>query len=186
MSSKSQILQALQGVSLPGKSHPGAFLEAKIPNPDVVDAFKQSLQVVGAQCLEVKDLAEAALALDAQYPGLKRERLAPNSYAEGVALEQVEVLELDGRLGVAENGAIWLMDEDLPHRVGPFICQHLVLYLPIKALVPHLHAAYEVLGRSNSGFALFLSGPSKTADIEQSLVIGAHGARSLTVVLLKA
>ena len=65
--------------------------------------------------------------------------------------------------------------------MAPFICQHLVIN--VKKTVPHMHAAYEELGKVNSGFGLFLSGPSKTADIEQSLVIGAHGARSLTVVI---
>jgi L-lactate dehydrogenase complex protein LldG len=93
----------------------------------------------------------------------------------------VEVLEIDGDFGVAENGAIWLTEESLPHRVAPFICQHLVIN--VKKIVPHMHAAYEELGKVKSSFGLFLSGPSKTADIEQSLVIGAHGARSLTVVI---
>jgi L-lactate dehydrogenase complex protein LldG len=37
---------------------------------------------------------------------------------------------------------------------------------------------------SSDGFATFIAGPSKTADIEQSLVLGAHGPRSLTVFLL--
>jgi L-lactate dehydrogenase complex protein LldG len=100
---------------------------------------------------------------------------------DGLSLAEVEVLEIDGAFGVAENGAIWLTEEALPHRVAPFICQHLVIH--VQKIVPNMHAAYEELTNQTTGFGLFLAGPSKTADIEQSLVIGAHGARSLTVVI---
>jgi L-lactate dehydrogenase complex protein LldG len=71
-------------------------------------------------------------------------------------------------------------------RAGLFLTQHLLLVLPRTELVPHLHAAYQRLGSrvGQSGYGCFLCGPSKTADIEQALVVGAHGPRSLTLVLV--
>jgi L-lactate dehydrogenase complex protein LldG len=66
----------------------------------------------------------------------------------------------------------------------PFICQHLVICIRATDLVPNMHEAYDRI-REMEGYGLFLAGPSKTADIEQSLVIGAHGARSLVVYVVE-
>jgi L-lactate dehydrogenase complex protein LldG len=70
------------------------------------------------------------------------------------------------------------------HRAIYFIVQHLALVLPADQLVDNMHQAYDRATVGSSSLGLFLSGPSKTADIEQSLVIGAHGPRSLSVVLV--
>jgi L-lactate dehydrogenase complex protein LldG len=145
--------------------HPGAFQGASSDFD-----FKASLEVVGARVVSPEEL-------EVLFPGRRRF----DKTMDGLSLADVEVLEIDGQFGVAENGAIWLAEEAMPHRVAPFICQHLVIN--VSEIVPTMHAAYEHLGGVNSGFGLFLAGPSKTADIEQSLVIGAHGARSLTVVI---
>lgn len=99
-------------------------------------------------------------------------------------LEDLNLAILEGQFGVAENGAIWLDDRQLTHRALPFITEHLVIVLRKSRLFPTLHQAYENIGDEHSGFGLFIAGPSKTADIEQSLVIGAHGAKSLRVVMI--
>ncbi|WP_238751478.1 LutC/YkgG family protein [Neolewinella maritima] len=98
-------------------------------------------------------------------------------------LAGVDLTILHARLGVAENGAMWLSETEMVHRVLPFITQHLVLIVDRATLVPTMHAAYRRIDICETGFGVFVAGPSKTADIEQSLVIGAHGPRSLIVCL---
>lgn len=99
-------------------------------------------------------------------------------------LETIEVAILQAEFGVAENGAIWISDNHLPHRALPFITQNLAFVIPREKIVNNMHDAYQILS-DTTGWGCFISGPSKTADIEQSLVIGAHGARSLVVFLLE-
>jgi L-lactate dehydrogenase complex protein LldG len=101
-----------------------------------------------------------------------------------VDLATVEIAYICGTLGVAENGSIWLEERQMKNRLLPFICQDLVIVLDAKEIVADMHEAYKQISLEKGGYGVFLAGPSKTADIEQSLVIGAHGARSLKVYLL--
>lgn len=99
-------------------------------------------------------------------------------------LADVELMLLPTHFGVAENGACWVNDELYHERLLPFIPQHLVFVLQKEKIVPTLHQAYELIANKSYGFGAFIAGPSKTADIEQSLVLGAHGPRSLRVFIL--
>ena len=74
--------------------------------------------------------------------------------------------------------------DNIRQRTIYFIAQHLALVVPRSEVVSNMHQAYQRLRFDDNAFGCFVSGPSKTADIEQSLVIGAHGARSLTVFLV--
>ena len=99
-------------------------------------------------------------------------------------LNGVDTALIKGAIAVAENGAVWLYESQMINRLLPFICQHLILVIEKKNIVATMHQAYQQIDTGKEGFGVFIAGPSKTADIEQSLVIGAHGARSLTVHLV--
>lgn len=109
--------------------------------------------------------------------------LASINKMNSVQLEAVDVAYVRGALGVAENGAVWMDENAMVNRLLPFICQHLVVVLKASEIVPTMHHAYQKIEVNKTGFGSFIAGPSKTADIEQSLVIGAHGPRSLTLLL---
>ncbi len=94
----------------------------------------------------------------------------------------LDLAVLAGRFGVAENGGVWVDSAGWPHPALHVLPEHLVLVVPRGELVDTMHDAYARLDLSGPGFGVLLAGPSKTADIEQALVIGAHGPRSLHVV----
>ncbi|TXG39017.1 LutC/YkgG family protein [Seonamhaeicola maritimus] len=160
---------------------------------DLAAEFTKILEVVGGNVVAVSNDDEIASHLQNSFSELPiKYSTIDESYGsidlETIAnpkdLENLDVLVLESTIAVAENGAIWLADKNLPIRVLPFITKHLAIIISKKDIVPYMHQAYTKLNNTESDdYGVFISGPSKTADIEQSLVIGAHGALSLTVYL---
>lgn len=159
---------------------------------DPVAQFAAVLEGVGGECHSVSSLDEirpllgdlAGQRVVSRVPGLLPEADDPDQTEDPHALADVDLAVLPGRLAVAENAAVWVTDEDVAQRVTFFLCQHLALVVPRGEVVHTMHDAYDRLQVNRSAFGCFISGPSKTADIEQSLVKGAHGARTLKVFLL--
>lgn len=104
----------------------------------------------------------------------------PHSY------ENVDIAIIRAHFGVAENAALWVTEELMQQRVIPFICQQLAVVVSAKEIVSNMQQAYEKIADSKYGFGTFIAGPSKTADIEQSLVLGAHGPKNMTVFILES
>ncbi len=161
---------------------------------DILSKFKKMVEVVGGTVYSANSNSEIFEQLKKIYPvsSTNYSFLTDSDFFNTIDfseiqkphdLDDLDVLVLEGDFGVAENGAIWISDVETPMRVLPFIAKHLVLVLDKTKLVPYLHQAYSQLKGVEYDFGLFISGPSKTADIEQSLVIGAQGALSLSVFL---
>jgi L-lactate dehydrogenase complex protein LldG len=160
---------------------------------DPMAQFADTLSGVGGRCVfaesieavrgELEQIAPftAAKKVYSAIPEIPSRNVDPLGVADPHQLEDVDFALLPAAFAVAENAAVWVSNAGLPHRVIHFIAQHVALVVPKNEIVHNMHEAYERLKFDRPGFGCFISGPSKTADIEQSLVIGAHGARSLTV-----
>jgi len=159
----------------------------------LVRRFIQALEQAGGTAVEVE--GQAALSVEvapdgprrgivACVPGLPISTLTIGPDAPRERLDQIGVAIVPARFGVAENGAVWVDERDLPHRAVPFIPDQLVVVLPKLEIVADLHEAYRRLRSPLPGYGVLIAGPSKTADIEQALVIGAQGPKSLVVYLV--
>ncbi|WP_423128742.1 LutC/YkgG family protein [Gaoshiqia sp. Z1-71] len=151
------------------------------------EQLKQSLIKAGAEIIELAERHELQHYLETQRNGtidLTNAKIR-EKYSSGISKEELEKTKtviVGGQFGVAENGAIWLDESDFNNRLLPFVAEQLVIVLNKENIVANMHTAYQRINLENTGFGVFISGPSKTADIEQSLVYGAHGARTATVV----
>lgn len=186
--SRQQILDAIRKNKPALVAAPATF--QYLPSgEDLTAPFIASLEKAGGAVVVVKERTTIAATVQQHFPQLHRiadfVNHPRNSHQELLHdAASIELAVLEGRLGVAENGAIWLQESDCISRALPFITQHLVLVLERATLVDTMHAAYAQIDTTKEGFGVFIAGPSKTADIEQSLVIGAHGAKSLLVILV--
>lgn len=195
MNSREKMLTAIRANQPDLVSVPTEF-RFKVPFADLLRQFTDVLTGIGGQVVRVATYADISAHL----------RLAYDQAAGGWTTTLPDLLPLcdvdvqtitnphelaglnlaiiGGQLGVAENGAIWVDERHLPHRVLPMITQYVAIVIRQADIVATMHDAYQRIDIAETGFGTFIAGPSKTADIEQSLVIGAHGARGLTTYLL--
>jgi L-lactate dehydrogenase complex protein LldG len=97
-------------------------------------------------------------------------------------LNDVDVGVVRPRFAVAETGSIWLSEVQYQVNSLGYLSQHLVALLDPADIIGNLHHAYHRSDFFDANYAVLMSGPSATADIEGVLIRGAHGTRSLTVI----
>ena len=167
MSSKEEILRALRAAA------PEAF-----PKPDLTALKADSLRyedLEGQFCRALAGSGGKTAFLEAGED--------PEAAARALFPETEDLVVVEGVFGVAENGCVYLKEPVGRPRLDYFVHEALVIVLDRNEIVANMHDAYDRLGETVTDYGIFISGPSKTADIEQALVFGAHGARQVGILL---
>ena len=160
---------------------------------DPIQQFKTALEKAGGKAIDVQAGSDLNAVLKGLFPhassfagdpsSLPIVNMDPDTLNDIRQMESLDVGIVKGEVGVAENACIWV-PQTMREKAMCFICEHLVILLPRKCIVNNMHEAYKKIVFNDYGYGCFISGPSKTADIAQVLVMGAQAARSATVLLL--
>ncbi|SES74111.1 lactate utilization protein C [Prevotella sp. kh1p2] len=165
-----------------------------ITYPDTCRQFKEMTETVGGKVVEAKKTDDLNLIIRNIYPEAQTfasnlpfidiAQKNPDTVADAKELNGTDVGIIQGELGVAENACVWV-PQTMKEKAVCFISEYLVILLDRQNIVNNMHEAYSRIEmNSEYNFGTFISGPSKTADIEQALVMGAQAARGVTVLLL--
>lgn len=161
---------------------------------DTYKQFVEMTQTVGGNVVEanktddlnmlIRNLYPDAKVFASSLPYITIAQRNPDTIAEAKDLDGTDVGIVEGKIGVAENGCIWI-PQTMKEKAVCFISEYLVIVLDRQSIVNNMHEAYKSIEfDSTYNFGTFISGPSKTADIEQALVMGAQAARGVTVLVL--
>ncbi len=190
MTSRDKILNAIAANQPELVALPTIDLDTVISFENNFNQFKNMLESIGGKVKLIQDISVVNNLLTTEKSNGK---LIINTLDEvdkqvvlltSFELEKLDKVCIKASLGVAENGAVWVYESQMMNRLLPFICQHLIIVIDKIDIVTTMHHAYSKIDIAKEGFGIFIAGPSKTADIEQSLVIGAHGARTATIYVV--
>ncbi len=195
MSSRDNILKEVLKNQPADRALPVIDIPVTTTHEEWVEALKTRLEILHVAVREVADYA--ALKDLLQQEAISQDRTVTtiaelsdvSTLIEAVkedahSLEDVDLAIIPAHFGVAENGAMWVTESLIQYRVLPFITQQLAIVVNRKDIVYNMHQAYQRIAGTQYDFGVFIAGPSKTADIEQSLVLGAHGPKGMTLYLL--
>ncbi len=193
MSSKEDILQKYRSNIHERFDMPDLSDIQAIQYPDPLKQFINMTKSVGGNAIEVAkgqdlnsiicELYPNAKEIASNLPEITIATRNPDTAESAQALNGTDVGIIRGKFGVAENACIWI-PQQMKEKAVCFISENLIILLPKSQIVNNMHEAYQRIEFNDYGYGTFISGPSKTADIAQVLVMGAQAARSATVLLL--
>jgi L-lactate dehydrogenase complex protein LldG len=164
-----------------------------LPLASPLAAFTAALERMGGKVAEAPARKELALLIRRLFPDARvicsaTPEVAGTRQVSDVKhpadLDDVDVGVVRALFAVAETGSVALSEREFGVNALGFLAQHLVVLLDPQAILPDLHHAYRQRAFFDARYAVLMTGPSATADIEGVLIRGAQGIRSLTVIPL--
>lgn len=193
MSSKEDILSRYRANVRERYAMPDLSDIQAITYADPLEQFVKMSESVGGKVMmanegqDINDLIRQAYPdakeIASNLPEISIATRNPDTVASATDLNGTDVGVVRGIFGVAENGCIWI-PQQMKEKAVCFISENLVILLPKSQIVNNMHEAYRRIEFNDYGYGTFISGPSKTADIAQVLVMGAQAARSVTIILV--
>ena len=203
MSSKEDILKKYRANIRQQFDMPDLSDIRAITYPDPLLQFMNMVKSVGGNAIEVdkgadinqliKELYPDAKEIASNLPEITIATRNPDEVGRARDLNGTDVGVVRGCFGVAENACVWI-PQQMKEKAVCFISENLIILLDKSQIVNNMHEAYRRLSTRDPksgldlfdeyGYGTFISGPSKTADIAQVLVMGAQAARSATILLL--
>ncbi len=194
MSSKEDILNAIKSHNVVKDSILPEYDEFGITFENKLEKYAQVIKTVGGESFviskdkldeTIQNLYEDLTIVYSNVEFCSLSNFDANKQDDPHYLKDIDLAIVKGNFAVAENGAVWIKDENNRHRSLYFIAQNIIIVVNKNDIVNNMHEAYTKIEFENSGYGVFVSGPSKTADIEQSLVIGAHGPKSGYIIFVE-
>jgi len=194
MSSKEEILNAIKSNNIVKDSILPEYDEFGITFENKLEQFKEIIKSVGGESIVtskekldeiIRTLYDDLGNVYSNVDFCSLSNFDANNQEDAHNLKDIDLAIVEGNFAVAENGAVWLKNKDNRHRSLYFIAQNIIIVVNKDDIVNNMHEAYTKIEFENNGYGVFVSGPSKTADIEQSLVIGAHGPKSGYVIFVE-
>ncbi len=180
------------------------FVAVGLADANLSESFRENLVAVGGNCIIVKDEKEAIGEISRIIASLKPNKIAVSDHeffarnkhlfeTDAQILENAAAWELfdcdlgitGAQFGIAETGTLVLESEKEFNRLASLVPPVHICLLEAANICRTLGETLEILQKDLSRAVTFITGPSRTSDIELTLAIGVHGPAELYVILIE-
>jgi len=182
-------------------------LNSITPN-DLIKQFKDELEKVNAEFIKLESTEEIISVLQKLFNenNVKHIAVSEDSEVQNIieSIEGIDVIQatelryperkneiskIDAALvfagnGIADIGSVVFYYDDTKTTYPHFLCDWTVVLLKASTIVANQFELIKGIDKEKAKNMVFVTGPSRTADIEKTLVLGAHGPRRVTVILI--